>query len=98
MPRYTTIQADALFASALQRSDKPSRWQIRQAIAAAIGIYGQLGCTARVAQAYGEHPETAVIRMRWARTAIADAFGDSRTGGTRQKERDVATTTPARRP
>jgi hypothetical protein len=32
---------------------------------------------ARVAQAYGEHPETAVTRMRWARTAVAGAFGGS---------------------
>jgi hypothetical protein len=76
-PSISDAQADALFASALQRSDAPSRWQVRQAIATAIGLYGQLGCTARVAQAYGEHPETAVIRMRWARTAIADTFGGS---------------------
>src|SRR5579863_252473 len=76
-PSIRDAQADALFASALQRSDAPSRWQVRQAIATAIGLHGQLGCTARVAQAYGEHPETAVIRMRWVRTAIADAFGGS---------------------
>ena len=69
--------ADALFASAVQRSDDPCRRQVRQATAAAIGAYGQLGCAARVAQAYGDHPETAVTRMRWARTAIADAFGGS---------------------
>lgn len=36
-----------------------------------------LGCAARVAQAYGDHPETAVTRMRWARTAVASAFGGS---------------------
>jgi hypothetical protein len=28
------------------------------------------GCAGRVAQAYGEHPETAVVRMRWARAVI----------------------------
>ena len=69
--------ADALFASALQRSEEPSARQVRQAIAAAIGAYGLLGCAARVAQAYGEHPETAVRRMRWAHAAVADAFGGS---------------------
>jgi hypothetical protein len=68
-------RADALFASALQRSDEPSAWQVEQAITAAIGAFGVQGCAARVAQAYGEHPETAVTRMRWARTAVADAFG-----------------------
>ena len=53
-----TAQADALFASALQHSDGPSATQIRQAIAAAIRIFGARGCAAQVAQAYGEHPET----------------------------------------
>ena len=71
------VRADALFASALQRSDEPSARQVRQATAAAIGVFGALGCAARVAQAYGEHPETAVTRMRWARTAVAGAFGGS---------------------
>ena len=66
---------DALFASALQRSDEPSARQVEQAVAAAIGAFGELGCAARVAQAYGEHPETAVTRMRWARAAVAGAFG-----------------------
>ena len=64
-------RADALFASALQRSDWPSPGQVRQAIAAAAARYGASGCAARVAQAFGEHPETAVTRMRWARTMVA---------------------------
>jgi hypothetical protein len=65
-----TAQADALFASALQLSDGPSATQIRQAIAAAVRVFGARGCAARVAQAYGEHPETAVVRMRWARGVV----------------------------
>ena len=72
-----TARADALFASALQISDEPSAVQVRQAIAAASSELGDLGCAARVAQEYGEHPETAVRRMRWARTAVAGAFGGS---------------------
>ena len=68
-------RADALFASALQRSDEPSAAQVQQAIAAAVAAFGIRGCAARVAQAYGEHPETAVLRMRWARAAVAGAFG-----------------------
>ena len=71
----SAARADALFASALQRSDEPSAGQVEHAVAAAIGALGELGCAARVAQAYGEHPETAVTRMRWARTAVAGAFG-----------------------
>jgi hypothetical protein len=64
-----------LFASALQRSDEPSAGQVQQAVAAAICALGDLGCAARFAQAYGEHPETAVTRMCWARAAVAKAFG-----------------------
>ena len=63
--------ADALFASALQRSDHPTPGQVRQAIAAAAAAYGGSGCAARVAQAFGENPETAVTRMRWARALAA---------------------------
>ena len=66
----STARAEALFASALQRSDEPSAAQVQQAIAAAVRAFGTRGCAARVAQAYGEHPETAVPRMRWARAAV----------------------------
>jgi hypothetical protein len=73
----SAARAAALFASALQCSDEPSWRQVRWAIAAALGAYGPHGSAARVAQAYGEHPETAVRRMRWARTTAADAFSAS---------------------
>ena len=62
----SAARADALFASALQRSDDPSAAHIHQAITAAVRAFGTRGCAARVAQAYGEHPETAVLRMRQA--------------------------------
>lgn len=67
----SAARADALFASALQRSGEPGAAQIHQAIAASVRAFGTRGCAARVAQAYGEHPETAVPRMRWARAAVA---------------------------
>ena len=38
---------------------------------------------ARVAQAYGEHPETAVQRMRWARAIAAGTSGGVRGGSAR---------------
>lgn len=68
-------QADALFASGLQRCDEPSADQVRQAAATALREFGQLGCAALVAQEFGDHPETAVIRMRWARAVAGAAFG-----------------------
>jgi|SRR6516162_9625121 hypothetical protein len=76
-------RADALFASPLQRSYEPSAGQVRQAIAMTIGAHGARGCAARVAQAYGEHPDTATARMRWALAAVASAFGGSQTEPTR---------------
>ena len=72
-----SARAGALFASPLQRSDEPSPRQVRWAIATAIGVHGVRGCAARVAQAYGEHPETALTPMRCALTAVASAFGGS---------------------
>jgi hypothetical protein len=71
----STARADALFASPLQRSDQPGPAQVQQAIAAAVAAFGIQGCAARVAQAYGEHPETAVLRMRWARAAVTRGPG-----------------------
>jgi hypothetical protein len=77
-PSVNVARADALFASVLQRSDEPSAGQVKQAVGAARDAFGDLGCAARVAQAYGEDPETAVARMRWARTTVAGAFGGSK--------------------
>jgi hypothetical protein len=70
-------QADALFASALQRSDEPDISQVRRAVAAAIRAFGSPGCAQRVAQEFGDHPDTAVVRMRWARIMASEAFANS---------------------
>lgn len=74
------FQADALFASGLQRSDCPSAVHIRRAIIAAIRKYGSSGCAAQVAQEFGDHPETAAIRMRWARAMAREAFTEPAPG------------------
>ena len=71
------LQAEAHFVSALQRSDEPSGGQARQAVAAAVRAFGCSGCAERVAQEFGDHPEAAVIRMRWARSVAREAFADS---------------------
>ena len=69
------VWADALFVSVVQRSDEPNGDQVRKAIAAAVRAYGDRGCAERVAQEFGDHPEAAVSRMRWARAAAGEAFG-----------------------
>lgn len=65
------VWAEALFASVLKRSGRPSSGQVRNAVAAAVRAYGDRGCAELVAQEFGDHPETAVEPMRWARV-VAD--------------------------
>jgi hypothetical protein len=72
----SAVRADALFVSALQRYEQLSAGQIRQAVDAAVRAYGKLGCAERVAQEFGDHPETAVARMRWAVQVASESFGD----------------------
>jgi|SRR5580693_7396509 hypothetical protein len=65
------LQADALFVSVLQRGDEPNASEIWRAVTAALTAYGGAGCAERVAQEFGDHPETAAVRMRWARATVA---------------------------
>jgi uncharacterized membrane protein len=60
-------RAEALFVSPLQPSDTPSPDEVRRAILASYRAYGgAAGCAARCAAEYGEHPDEAAPRMRWA--------------------------------
>ena len=68
-------RADALFASVLQRSAEPTAGQVRRAVADAVRAFGSRGCAERVAQEFGDHPETAAARMRWARTMAVEMIG-----------------------
>jgi hypothetical protein len=72
------VRSEALFVSALQRSDNPSTGQVQQAIARAVREFGSRGCAARVAQEFGDHPELAVARMRWACEVVDEAFRPTR--------------------
>lgn len=74
-PSTRALRAEALFASVLQHSDRPSPGQVRKAVAAAIRAYGGRGCAELVAQEFGDHPETAVARMRWARGVVGEVVG-----------------------
>ena len=70
-------RCEALFASPLQRSDRPNPADVRLAITGAIRSLGNSGCAARVAQEFGDHPEAAVERMRWARQQVEVTVSDS---------------------
>lgn len=73
-PSTSALWAEALFASVLQRSDRPSPDQVRKAVAAAVRAYGGRGCAELMAQEFGDHPETAVERMRWACAVAGEVF------------------------
>ena len=67
-------RVEALFCSTVQPGDKPGPGQVDASIAAMVRRYGSRTCAARVAQEFGEHPELAAPRMRWARDAVAMAY------------------------
>ena len=63
--------ADALFTSDLSARCEHTPIEVATAIRHAIGTHAGLGgCAAEVAAEYGEHPETAARRMRWARAVV----------------------------
>ncbi len=68
----TDSRCEALFASALQRSDALSADAVTEAISAALSTLGLGGCASRLAQEYGDHPESARERMQWARQIVGD--------------------------
>jgi hypothetical protein len=64
-------RCEALFASGLQRSDAPTAASVADAISGALRRLGTRGCAGRMAQEFGDHPQTAAERMRWARRLAA---------------------------
>jgi hypothetical protein len=77
----SVARRDALFVSPLQPSQEPGAQQVRQAVAATARQFGEEGCAGRVAQEFGEHPEAAAARMRWACQVIARAFASTGSPG-----------------
>jgi hypothetical protein len=68
------MRAEALFASDLQPSDRPTDAQVARAIHKSLLARGGVaGCAAAMAAEYGEHPENAALRMRWALTLARGA-------------------------
>ena len=64
-------RCQALFCSWLQPSDFPTADMVATAINRAVQQFGIPGCACRMAQEFGDHPDTAARRMRWACQLIA---------------------------
>jgi hypothetical protein len=75
-PIVPDTACEALFASALQRSDAVTPEAVAGAISHAMSELGAAGCASRMAEEFGEHPETACDRMHWVRELVCDLFGD----------------------
>ena len=74
----TAARAEALFTSHLSQRSAPDATQVAAAITAAVRAYGGTrGCAAQVAAEYGDHPETAPARMRWARRVVESVYRGS---------------------
>jgi hypothetical protein len=72
-------RAAALFASVLPAGSRPSGPVVDAAIAGAVrACGGTRGCVATMAAAYGDYPEIAASRMRWARGVVVTVYGARR--------------------
>ena len=67
-------RCEALFCSGLQPSDVSTADMVAMAISRAVQQFGIHGCVGRMAQEFGDHPDMAVGRMRWARQLIAQGL------------------------
>ena len=65
------VRCQALFSSGLQPSDAPTTDMVAAAISRAVQQFGIGGCAGRMAQEFGDHPDSAAGRMRWVRQLIA---------------------------
>ncbi len=72
----TAARAEALFTSDVSVSSTLDGDEFKDAIRQALVRHGGVrGCAAEVAAAYGDHPETAAPRMRWARQIVQSVYG-----------------------
>ncbi|MEV6303390.1 hypothetical protein AB0M02_28530 [Actinoplanes sp. NPDC051861] len=70
-------RAEALFTSHLSTGSHPSGDIVAEAIRDAVRAHGGVrGCAADVAFEYGDHPEMAAPRMRWALDLVHTLYGD----------------------
>jgi hypothetical protein len=84
VPNTTPLDAariEALFLSGLSMHTDNSPEDIKAAIQRAVRQRGGTrACACAVAQEFGDHPDTAATRMRWARAAVATVFTHTHAG------------------
>jgi hypothetical protein len=79
-------RAAALFVSHIPVSSRPDRAEVDAAVADAVRRHGgSRGCAAEMAACYGDYPEIAVARMRWARAVIAYVYDSGDGAGSHRR-------------
>jgi hypothetical protein len=80
----TAARAEALFTSRLATGSHPPYSVADEAIRLAVRKHGGVrGCAADVASEYGDYPEVAAPRMRWARHVVEQLYDARRRGAPR---------------
>lgn len=83
-----TARAEALFVSAASTGARLTREEVSQAVSDTVRAHhGVRRCAADMAFAFGESPETAALRMRWALQTLTSAYGNHRQPSPRHEER-----------
>jgi hypothetical protein len=71
-------RAQVLAVSAVSAAERLDRGTVDAAIRATILALGGVdGCVAALAREFGDRPETAPLRMRWAKQAVATVYGST---------------------
>ena len=68
-------RAEAMFSSPLQAADVEDTEVVDRAVTDQLRQGGPRGCSARMAYEFGEHPDLAAERMRWARRVVRHLVG-----------------------
>src|SRR5262249_19531261 len=71
-----TARGEALFSSALQESDALTATSVAAASRSTRRRFRGGGCHRPEAQEFGDHPEAAGERMRWARHVVSELFAE----------------------
>ena len=71
----SAARAEALFTSQLATGSHPTYDVVETAIRVAVRAHGGVrGCAADVAAEFGDYPEVAAPRMRWARSVVEQLY------------------------
>lgn len=71
------VRAEALFVSDVRRTDPLTADLVRAAVRRSVRRYGCQGCSAKVAEEFGDHPEVAAPRMSWVLSTLRAVYPDS---------------------